>query len=142
MGEPGVSLRTIMAFDYGTKRIGVAIGQMLTRTARPLTIITVQSTIFPWEKVDALLTEWRPQALVVGLPHHADGTLNTISRSAIAFSEQLQQRYELPVHLIDETLSSLEATQRLQPTGRKQKVRVDAVAAQVILETWLMSEGC
>lgn len=141
MVEPGAPLRTIMAFDYGTRRIGVAIGQMLTRTARPLTIITVQSTNFPWEKVDTLLSEWRPQALVVGLPHHADGSFNTVSRAAIAFSEQLQQRYQLPVHLIDETLSSLEATQRLQPTGRKQKVRVDAVAAQVILETWLMSDG-
>lgn len=133
-------LRNIMAFDYGTKRIGVAIGQTLTRTARPLTIITLQSTQstnFPWKQVDILLTEWRPQVLVVGLPHHADGTLNTVGRAAIAFSEQLQQRYQLPVHLIDETLSSLEATQRLQPTGRKQKIRVDAVAAQVILETWL-----
>lgn len=130
-------LRTLMAFDYGTKRIGVAIGQTLTRTARPLTIITLQSTTFPWEKIDALLTEWRPQALIVGLPCHADGTLNAVSRAARAFSEQLWQRYQLPVHLIDETLSSLEATQRLQPTGRKRKVRVDAVAAQVILETWL-----
>lgn len=130
-------LRNIMAFDYGTKRVGVAIGQTLTRTARPLTIITLQSNTFPWEKIDALLAEWRPQAFVVGLPRHADGTLNAVSQAALAFSEQLQHRYQLPVHLIDETLSSLEATQRLQPTGKKQKVRVDAVAAQVILETWL-----
>lgn len=137
MAEMQSQFRNIMAFDYGTKRIGVAIGQTLTRTARPLTIITLQSTTFPWEKVDALLTEWRPQAFVVGLPRHADGTFNAVSQAALAFSEQLQHRYQLPVHLIDETLSSLEATQRMQPTGKKQKVRVDAVAAQVILETWL-----
>ncbi len=129
---------SIMGFDYGTKRIGVAIGQTLTRTARPLAIITIHPPVFPWDKIDALLVEWRPAILVVGLPQYADGSYNNISQAARSFSQQLHQRSQLPVHLIDETLSSIEATQRMQPTGRKQKIRVDAVAAQVILETWLV----
>jgi putative holliday junction resolvase len=128
---------SVMGFDYGTKRIGVAIGQTLTRTARPLAIITIHPPVFPWDKIDALLIEWRPVVLVVGLPQYSDGSYNSISQAARTFSQQLQQRSHLPVHLIDETLSSIEATQRMQPTGRKQKTRVDAVAAQIILETWL-----
>ncbi len=128
---------SIMGFDYGTKRIGVAIGQTLTRTARPLTIITIHPPAFPWDKIDALLAEWRPSVLVVGLPPSSGGLYN-ITQAARTFSDQLQARAQLPVHLIDETLSSIEATERMQPAGRKQKLRVDAVAAQVILETWLV----
>lgn len=127
---------SVMGFDYGTKRIGVAIGQTLTRTARPLTILTIHPPAFPWDKIDALLTEWRPKVIVVGLPQYSVGIYHSVSQAARNFSQALHTRAQVPVHLIDETLSSIEATERMQPTGRKQKLRVDAVAAQVILETW------
>ncbi len=123
-----------MGFDYGSKRIGVAVGQTLTATARPLAIVRVKNQQIDWAHITALIQEWQPDALIVGIPKHADGSDSTSTLAARRFSRQLQGRYQLPVHTIDERLSSIAAAQRISPNKRKD---LDAVAAQIILETWL-----
>lgn len=127
-----------MGFDYGQKRIGVAVGQTLTASANPLAIITVQQQKPDWTRITELIQTWQPETLVVGLPRHADGTDTQITQAARRFSRQLAGRYQLPVHLIDETLTSLaaDALIRSQATNRNQTRANDAVAAQIILETW------
>jgi len=124
-----------MGFDYGSKRIGVAVGQTLTATARPLAIVLVKNQQIDWARITALIQEWQPDALVVGLPKHADGSDSTSTVAARRFSRQLQGRYQLPVHTIDERLSSVAAAERISPKGKGKDL--DAVAAQIILETWL-----
>ncbi|KHD11587.1 Holliday junction resolvase [Candidatus Thiomargarita nelsonii] len=123
----------LMGFDYGSKRIGVAVGQTLTATARPLAIVRIKNQQIDWTHITALIQEWQPDALVVGLPKHADGSDSTSTIAARRFSRQLQGRYQLPVHTIDERLSSIAAAQRISPNRKD----LDAVAAQIILETWL-----
>jgi putative holliday junction resolvase len=149
----------LMGFDYGSKRIGVAVGQRLTGTARPLAIVPVKDEQIGWTQITALVQEWQPEAMVVGLPKYADGSDNTITAAVRDFCQQLQERYQLPVHTIDETLSSVAAAEQMKeermrennlkgkPKGqRKKRLRssntfpvsppLDAVAAQIILETW------
>ncbi len=130
-----------MGFDYGTKRIGVAVGQTLTGTARPLAIVQVKAQEPEWTCISSLIQEWQPQGFVVGFPLHADGSDNAITATIRQFCQQLQQRYQLPVYTVDETLSTVVATERVCSSTKKKKKlsvgNVDAVAAQVILETWL-----
>ena len=131
---------TVMGFDYGTKRIGVAIGQTLTGTACPLTIVQVKSKEPEWACIGSLIQEWQPQGLVVGFPSHADGSDNILTTTVRQFCQQLQKRYQLPVYTVDETLSTVVATERVCASSKKKRSpigHVDAVAAQVILETWL-----
>jgi putative Holliday junction resolvase len=137
---------TVIGFDYGHKRIGVAVGQTLTKTAQPLTTLPVKNQQPNWPAIDALIAIWQPTALVVGRPpQHADGSVNAVTTAACYFGEQLQQRYQRPLHLIDETLSSVFATERItkkppknrqSPAAMQRKMRIDALAAQIILETW------
>jgi putative holliday junction resolvase len=137
------SPQLVLAFDFGRRRIGVACGDSLSRTARPLTGIA-NSTAGPrWETVDSLMRDWQPALLVIGLPYNADGSESGMSESARAFAGELAERYALPVRLIDERYSSLEAESRLKgerESGlRKRRVAkadVDAAAACVILERW------
>ncbi len=131
----------VMGFDYGTKRIGVAVGQTLIATARPLAIVLVRNQQIDWVRISALLQDWQPEALVVGLPQYADGSDNAITIAARRFSQQLQERYQLPVYMIDERLSSVAAAESEKMKKRKAKEAIDAVAAQVILETWLSTES-
>ena len=123
---------TLLGFDFGTKRIGVAVGQTLTETATPLEIIPVRNNRPDWTRIGALISQWQPQALVVGNPLNMDGSRQAISAAADAFARKLHGRYHLPVLRADERLSSVEAGAR-QQTGEHK----DHVAAQVILEGWL-----
>lgn len=132
-----------IAFDYGQKRIGVAVGDAITACARPLPTLA-SSTQPDWPGIQRLLVEWRPQALVVGLPLNDDGTEQPISLEARRFAEQLRQRSQLPVHLADERYSSRAADDALRDarsSGRmSRRVRKgdrDGEAARVILEQWL-----
>lgn len=120
-----------MGFDYGSKRIGVAVGQTLTCSAQPLAIVPVKNLQIDWAHISTLIQEWQPDALVVGLPMHADGSDNTTTVAARRFSRQLQGRYHLPVHIIDERLSSVAAAEK-----KGSRKSLDAIAAQIILETW------
>lgn len=138
---------TALGFDYGSQRIGVAVGQTLTTTAQPLTTVLVKNQQPDWVTISALIKDWQPQVLVVGVPIQADGSDNEITGAIHQFCEQLRNRYHLPVHTIDETLTSVAATQRIfaSPILRRkhakmikylEKGNIDAVAAQIILESW------
>lgn len=126
----------VLGFDYGTKRIGVAIGQSLTGAARPLEVLHARDDVPDWEAITRLIRTWQPTSLVVGLPIDMDGSEQDVTARARRFSRQLKGRYNLTVHLMDERLSSIEAASRLREQGKPTNKR-DAMAAQVILESWL-----
>ena len=133
---------TVLAFDFGEKRIGVATGETLLGNAHPLTVIHAESNDDRLAAIAKLVAEWRPVQLVVGLPTHADGTPHDMTRLAHKFGERLQRRFNLPVGFADERLTSLDAEARLRETGRNSKSAkplLDAVAAQLILQTWFES---
>ena len=133
---------TVLAFDFGEKRIGVATGETLLGSAHPLTVIHAESNDERFAEIAKLVAEWRPVQLVVGLPTHADGTPHEMTRLAMKFGERLQKRLNLPVSFADERLTSRDAETRLRETGRnskRAKPLVDAVAAQLILQTWFES---
>ena len=123
---------TLVCFDYGEKRIGVAVGQTLTNTATPLDTIRVTNGAIAWDRINEILKQWHPQALVVGEPLNTDGSPQAITKQCNRFVHELLSRFELPVYRIDERLSTYEAKSRLKSTRN-----LDAVAAQAILETWL-----
>ena len=129
-----------LGFDYGEKRIGLAIGDDLTASARPLP----PRASGDWTAIDRVLREWRPAALIVGLPLDEDGSEQAITTAARRFAAQLQARANLPVHLADERFSSRAADDRLRAarssgrmTRRVRKGDRDAESARVILEQWL-----
>jgi len=125
--------KTLICFDYGEKRLGVAVGQTLTATATPLETIPVHNKKPDWNRISKIIQQWRPAALVVGLPLNMDGTRQKLTDLADGFARQLEARYRLPVHMADERLSTYEAKNRLQDLRN-----LDPVAAQVILESWLL----
>ncbi len=130
----------ILGFDYGTRRIGIAIGETLTCTARGLTTLQNRNGRPDWNTIHELLAEWRPNQLVVGLPLHLDGEEQPMTRSARRFANQLRGRFGLPVSYADERLSSQEAEQILAEThgtGQYHKQAIDKLAAQLILQSWL-----
>ena len=134
MSEPAVYL----AFDFGTKKIGVAVGQDLTRNARPLTTLTSRNGNPDWPRLDQLIRQWAPRAVVVGLPL-AQGESTTMSERARRFGQSLSSRYNLPVYWVDETLTSVAAQQRLaaeEPGRRRRQQQRDQLAACMILETF------
>lgn len=124
---------TLFGFDYGERRIGVAVGQHITRSASPLAIIAVRDGQPDWPALTALIGEYSPTALIVGMPTNDDGREHPLAPRVERFCNQLRGRYRLPVETIDEFLSSVEAESRTRHDGSP----LDAVAAQVILETWL-----
>ena len=127
---------TLIAFDYGEKHIGVAVGQTLTGTANPLETIRVTRASPDWNAISRIVKAWQPNALVVGLPLNMDGTEQTVTKRARRFGNQLFGRYQLPVHLVDERLTTREARDRLAAEGRAGGDD-HPVAAQIILESWL-----
>jgi putative pre-16S rRNA nuclease len=143
-----MSYGTVLGFDFGTRRIGVAVGQTLTGSARPLATLRANNAQADWTAIGLLIKEWRPAQLVVGLPIGMDGGEHELAALVQVFAEQLRQRYALPVHLIDERLSSHEAQRiavgmggRAAPNSRAAKEALDRIAAQVILETWLSQQS-
>ncbi len=130
----------IVGFDVGRKRIGVAVGQLITQTASPLVTLRTEPAEVLWQAIQDLVYEWHPTQWVVGWPTHADGRANAVTRRAQAFVAELQRRYALPVDTIDERLSS-HAAARWQTTHRGAAVGLDAVAAAIILESWLQQHS-
>jgi putative Holliday junction resolvase len=140
MPEPRTG--TVLAFDFGTKRIGVAVGDFETRLAHPLGAIAAADNRLRFAAIGRFLAEWRPARLVVGFPTHADGTEHPVGRLARRFAQRLQGRFGVPVVLIDERLTSREAEGLLRAAGaRGARLRagVDSLAAQRILETYFAS---
>jgi putative Holliday junction resolvase len=125
-----------MGFDYGTRKIGVAVGQTITGTANALVTLLPVKNQPDWKRIEQLILEWKPDALIVGLPLNLDDSKTDATDGALRFSRQLQGRYHLPVHLADERFTSAEARTRLGP-HHKAIERYDAVAAKLIVETWL-----
>lgn len=135
---------TVLAFDFGEKRIGVAVGDFETRIAHPLTTIAAEDNRSRFAAIEALIREWAPVRLVVGLPAHADGTEHEVSRLARRFAQRLEGRLALPVELVDERLTSAAAESALRESGpraRRNKAAVDALAAQEILRGFLESRA-
>lgn len=128
----------VMAFDFGEKRIGVAVGETALGIAHPLKTVDEEATAPRFAAIAALIAEWKPQRLVVGLPCHADGTEHELSRLCRRFAHRLEGRFNLPVDLVDERLTSAEAESLLRDSGAdlRRGGALDAVAAQRILQAW------
>ncbi|HTV49543.1 MAG TPA: Holliday junction resolvase RuvX [Steroidobacteraceae bacterium] len=137
----------VLAFDFGLRRIGIAVGDTLTRTAAPRPASLMRAGGPDWQAIEGEVRAMRPQRLLVGVPHHADGTPSTLAQAARDFGEALHSRFGLPVEHVDEWGSSLEAGARLKQ-GRAQGTRsrrvtradIDSTAAAIILERWLSGE--
>lgn len=132
--------RTYLAFDYGEKYIGVAVGSSHSRLAEPVTTLRGSAKNPDWVGISKLMEEWRPYALVVGLPLNMDGSVNAMTRAARKFGQRLKERYNLPVQMVDERLSTLAAREILNEAGvsmRRHKSRLDQAAAQTILQAFL-----
>jgi len=133
-GEAGDS-GLVLAFDFGTKRIGVAIGQPMLGRARSLTTIEGEANDIRFAAISKLLTEWQPARLVVGLPLSLDGTAHEMTARTRRFAHQLEGRFRLPVVMVDERLSSAEAAAGMRD-AKHDKAAIDAEAARIILQDW------
>ncbi|HET9836157.1 MAG TPA: Holliday junction resolvase RuvX [Rhodanobacteraceae bacterium] len=133
----------VLGFDFGTRMIGVAAGNHISASAQSLQSLAAKGGEPDWQRVDALLAEWQPDALVIGLPLTLDGGEQPVTRGARAFAQKLHARYGLPVHLVDERHTSQEAARRFadqRAAGlqrRRGAANLDSLAAVVILESWL-----
>ena len=139
------AIQTVLGFDFGTRKFGVATGQRIPATASPLPPIPSRDGIPDWTVVDSLLAEWRPQALLVGLPLNMDDSESDISRRARKFGRRLEARYRLPVWMVDERLTSRAARDLLAEAGSRHKGRlasVDSTAAVLMTEGWLQAPEC
>lgn len=137
-----VGQRTLMGFDFGTKSIGVATGQEITCTASPLQSLKANDGVPDWNQIEKLLKEWQPDLLVIGLPLNMDGTEQEMTQRARKFGQRLHGRFGLPVEFKDERLTTTDAKARLFAHGGYRalgKSQVDAVSAQLILESWMES---
>jgi putative Holliday junction resolvase len=132
-----------MAFDFGRRRIGLASGDSLTRMGRPAGVVHCPASGVDWPALERQLRSIQPSRLVVGLPYNADGTPGMLAEAAQSFARELERRFKLPVSMVDERWSSLEASGRLKSARQRgalkrrvQREDIDAIAACVILERW------
>ena len=139
---------TVLAFDFGLKRIGLAAGDTLTSTAAPRPAIAVSQNGPDWISIERELRSLHPRLLVVGAPYNADGSPGALARAARRFASELEERFSLPVNMVDERWSSLEANEALKARRasgeRRKRIRredIDSAAAAVILERWFAGEG-
>jgi len=141
MSKPPV--RCVIGFDFGLKRIGLATGQTITGTSSPLATLQAVNHKPDWESIESQIRQWRPDALVLGIPYLPDGGEGDITRAARNFGKKLEQRFNLPVYTIDESFSSIEAEQQLKQDtkiAKHNKHEVDKIAAAIIVQRWLNSQ--
>ena len=134
----------MLAFDFGLKQIGVAVGNRSTGTSQALAVVRAREGIPDWAMLETLVREWQPDGLLVGLPLNMDDSPSELSRRAEKFGRRIGERFQLPVIHVDERLSSFEAKQLLREQGHRGDYvdqPADSVAAQLILETWLSEAG-
>ena len=146
IGETCVSqpIRTVVAFDYGLRQIGVAVGNCLTSSTQALTTIKAKDGIPHWPALEKLVADWRPDLIVVGDPLNMDGSDGVLGERARKFGRRLHGRLGLPVAMTDERLSSFEAKHSLQEQGHKGDYKaspIDSYAAELILQTWMRETG-
>lgn len=137
-------IRTVMAFDFGLRQIGVAVGNCLLQTSQPLAILRAREGVPDWQAVTRLIDEWGPDLLVVGDPLNMDGSDSKLGERARKFARRLHGRLGLPIAMVDERLSSFEAKQNSREQGHRGDFRqqpVDSYAAELILQTWLRESG-
>ncbi len=128
------AIKTVLGFDFGTRWIGVAVGQTLTRQATPLHAIKTSD----WAAIEKLLDEWQPQLFIVGLPLNMRGEAQEITRRALRFARQLEGRFHIPTRLVDERLTTREAYLiAIENERKKSKTEIDCLAAALITESWL-----
>jgi putative Holliday junction resolvase len=145
-GTPEYQPETIIAFDFGLRRIGVAVGQQITRSASAIAVIANTKTGPDWQGIDRIIADWHPARLIVGVPSHADGTPSDLAARVMQFMDELR-RYGRPVESTDENYSSREAGQMLAAQralglrGRVRKEHIDSTAAVLIAERWLGKAG-
>lgn len=135
-----VGQRTVLGFDFGTKSIGVAVGQEITGTAAPLNALKAVDGIPDWDILERIFAEWQPQLAVVGLPLNMDGTNQQITFAAKKFANRLNAKYKVKVETLDERLTTVEAKSELFEMGgykKLEKSKVDSVSACLILESWM-----
>lgn len=144
--EPASSPGTCLCFDYGSKRIGTAVGEAQLQSSRPLEVVRNVNGTPDWNAIDTLIEQWQPGDLVVGWPLTEDGEEQGITHHVRGFIKRLKKRYALPVHLADERFSSMAAQEVIREQRssgqRRRKTRhgdVDTVAAALILELWFNS---
>ena len=133
-----MSIHLVLGFDFGEKRIGVASGQSITCSSNPITTLTSLNNKPDWTAIQLLISEWKPDALIVGLPFYLDGSKSEMTERAEKFSRQLEGRFHLPVYTHNEALSSFEAEQFLQSKKKQHnKQDIDKIAAAIIVQSWL-----
>lgn len=133
-------MATLLGFDYGTHKIGIAVGQTISATATPLATVRNRGQKPDWARIEAIIRDWRPEAAVLGVPYHMDDREESWAERVRRFARQLEGRFGLPVHLIDERLTTHDAERQLAAAGQRNTKGgdlVDAYAAKLILETWL-----
>ncbi|HEU0186719.1 MAG TPA: Holliday junction resolvase RuvX [Gallionellaceae bacterium] len=138
-GATAIPQGTLLAFDFGTKRIGIAVGNSFAGTCQPLTTLHGEQNDQRFAAIGALVQEWQPVALVVGLPCNDDGTPHELTRLCTRFANRLKGRFKLPVVLVDERYTSATASMQLAEMGVRgirQKPLLDQVAAQQILQAY------
>lgn len=130
---------TLIGFDFGSRRIGVAVGETSTRIASPLGAIEGEANDARFDAIGRIVDEWHPAGFVVGLPRHADGSEHSVAKLAEKFARRLEARYGVPVAFVDETLTSADAEASLKATRTRagRKSDVDALAATLILQSFL-----
>lgn len=136
---PEAGNRRVMAFDFGTRRIGVASGQEILGTGMPLTMLPARDGVPDWEQIGRLLKEWQPDRVLVGLPLNMDDTENDMCARARKFGKRLHGRFHVEVEMVDERLTSFEAKGDVMASGGSRDFGRDGVddrAAVLILETW------
>lgn len=139
-----MAIKLLLGFDYGSKQIGVAVGQVITQSARELCVLKAQNGVPDWQKVEALIKEWQPDAIVVGLPLNMDGSKSEMSERAEKFARRLHGRFNLPVFTHDERLTTFEAKGERLRQGQHGGYRdnpVDAIAAALLLQGWLQEHS-
>ncbi|MCE3251053.1 MAG: Holliday junction resolvase RuvX [Cellvibrio sp.] len=133
-------INTLLAFDFGTKNIGVASGQTITHSANSQTSLKAKDGIPDWTQIEKLLKEWQPDLVLVGLPLNMDGSESELSARARKFANRLHGRFGIKVEMVDERLSSFEAKGEVMERGGSRDYKhnpVDSIAARVILESWM-----
>lgn len=130
---------TVIGFDFGMRKIGVAVGQTVSYTAQPLPLLKAQDGIPDWNHIQGLINEWAPNGLLVGIPYNMDKTEQEISLAARKFARRLETKYHLPIHLVDERLTTKEARAILRAQGSRETL-VDSCAAALIVESWLREQ--
>tara|TARA_B100001173_G_scaffold298120_1_gene295398 strand:+ start:1959 stop:2381 length:423 start_codon:yes stop_codon:yes gene_type:complete len=136
-------LGAVMAFDYGLRNIGIAIGQNITKSSSTFYAIKAKDGEPDWTTLDSIIEEWQPDLFIVGDPFNMDGTKSEFQKRISKFSSELKKRYKIRLHMMDERLTTKEAKERIKDefNGLKGSANKHSISAQIILEDWFRSEG-